>query len=1351
MDQGINGYRTGTVYFELILPLNEKQGQFETGSMGWLATYTDVKYEIVMEANRQILRGSFLAEPSAANPSTIGNSISEMNVVIRVLRMKNGEKVQPTFTLWLEGNKVDAQVVDGIPTNVVTGSAATCETHGGKEYQTVTPAEITVSAAQRFNLALERAAAPFTSQLDTFDFSTGNNLALNKSTGTVSGRIFCYGLTLQLVGKDATSGLKGVEIPDDGGTITFDITMGSKYTDYNSKTTNLDSTAFRAQVWSAAPSQMDIAQQDGRTIPTARNHPANAAPFNTPKANSSKRDGCFNGGTWTFTQDATNKQLYHVTVSGFKFDVSSVTNFPATTGDHNGVDSEGVYYNAASMQNAWNVQTACFSAGELWVVQPLKAKVNGTMKKIEEIYSDGNLEYSLKDTNFKVNGKATTQAVTTDDQSAYAFGLELPGAIESDIYYVTYNGSWNKPLTPGEFMGGYDYATPGQPMGIYHLISNDNPEGDHRGCAMEIFTKFDESFFDPDGKYKIKVFSPSSSNNVWWSGEQPEIKVLWVSRVYGRGWNNQRLTPDKSNSLGTGNDVEGDNYDWDMISAFSDGMSNGEQFEFYESLEKLEAATYVDSNGKTQHEQCIGVLVEIRGIVAPGMNHVELTINGKVREDCKPGYVYATVTHSRLWRIADVDGTAKQWYKDQGKVTDTTWTGNKRLQYIDQYVKEIMPSHLYYRDFEDKNTKPTKGFDGQTIPNTKYSVYELGMFKQIYWDKRVGGKTPVDRDKNHSNALQNTMQKIWYKSDGTTGGTYNRFHADNCLVVSHEVSIKKSTAQTVIDNGKTNSKTVYSLDKGQRVVDFKLTPSIKRTLGTGVAGEGNQTKTTITIKDTLPKELEYISGSACWGGTYTQDPGCANPGTVTGGTKLNPNVTKNSDGTTTLTWTLKDVVLTRLDTMELAPIYFSTRLTGALEDQQTIKNTATIQSTHDNLRKLTEANNNKAIFGITIQKSANVSIVKLADQDKVEINVPHGFTMYVGNNSSNDLNNQIIVDDFPYNNDAGGTSVHGAINVTEFTVNDLGRTNCQWFYTTDTKFQGKTSIYYMGNDKTTGVAGRDASQINYFTTANGWHSMTFDSAGKCTNLPVNTVQVVGVGTVPAGRTIQMHTTVALPGSCGGDVIYNNLMMDSLNSRASSRVVSRSISGLTWIDLNHDGIQDSAEMPAKSGVKVTLMKQDTSGQYQDVVSIQTGQQYDVTRGTAAQSYEQGKYLFYNLMPGTYAVRFEKGDFDITYYHPSPVNTGMNLDNFDQVDSDGVPTLAEDHTLLKTEITGIVMPTIEAMGEANTFDSPYHDSGFHPWTVELPNTGSTGTKSYTAAGWILVMGAAVLAIRKKRKRT
>ena len=82
---------------------------------------------------------------------------------------------------------------------------------------------VTVSAALRMNVQLK----PINDQYvdvgeKEYDFSTGNDLAVGRDNGTVTGCITGYGLTLQLYNAN-NNGMKGMEIPEGPITVTLDL------------------------------------------------------------------------------------------------------------------------------------------------------------------------------------------------------------------------------------------------------------------------------------------------------------------------------------------------------------------------------------------------------------------------------------------------------------------------------------------------------------------------------------------------------------------------------------------------------------------------------------------------------------------------------------------------------------------------------------------------------------------------------------------------------------------------------------------------------------------------------------------------------------------------------------------------------------------------------------------------------------------------------------------------------------------------------------------------------------------------------------------------------------------------
>ncbi|MEE1315484.1 MAG: LPXTG cell wall anchor domain-containing protein [Faecalimonas sp.] len=1336
---GVNGYRTGTVYFELVLPLPAEQGQFETGSMGWLSSYREAKYEIVEATVAgevcQVLRGSFLAEPSEGNVAAIGNSVNEMSVAIRVLNMKQGEKVQPQFTIWLEGNNVDAAVKDGIPTKIVTGIEYLCPNHSANEAPTVTPKEITVSAAPRYNLALRQADATQTSYLGDFDFASSNALAMDSDAGKRNGRISCFGLTLQLVGKDVTSGLKGVQLPDADTSISFDVRLYSEYKkDAGGNAVDINST-YRPLVWSAGANSSE-APEDGREVSIGINYAKAGAPLNQKDDGWTyvARDFCKNGGSWSFTKDATNPNLLHVTVSGFDIDLASVDNFPAADAGYTGELKSCAYYDPTSQLNAWELQEACFSAGELWIMQPFdRALEDGTMQAIEKEYGDGSVALSLRGFDLKVNGTLTQQVVSADDSQSTGLALKNPGDIATYVTYNKYQQSFGNALTDGCFLTGFDWATQGQKISIENMLGHNNAEAEFRGVAYEQLIKFDDVFFEPDGTYQAWVYAPNGN----WTATH---KIQWAAKPDGTGWAHGDLKPNEAG------------YDTEMRSAGPDDLV------YYEKLDALRA------DGKV----CVGAMLETRGVATESKNQIQFILDGVVKEDCPEGYVYMTTVNDRVWRMVDIGATARHFYNIEtdgdyyGKLDDTEegnalWAANE-LSLIDNYVKQNMP-HRHSKSYAEK----------WMVPDT------------YFFDKQVNTLKTDELHTRLKTALAE-KQKISYNEDGgDPTGDHDYMYLDSCMVAPHVTAIRKTTAQKAADG--VSAKRTYSMDNSQYIIDYELTPSIIRTAGTGTSGEQGDQVTNVYIEDVLPATLSYIAGSAYWGGTYEQDPDCKNPGTITGGERLAPAVTKNADGTTTLRWTLSGISLSQQGTVELEPIRFSCQILDTVGNGQSIANSASIWSDSDNKRLRTESNNNLAVWGITIQKASSFSIVKLADQNVVEAGADMGFTMYVGNNSANNAQNQIMVESLPYNGDGRGTSFHGTLRLTAFGVNAelLNWTDgLKFYYTSDTSKRGNTSSSYVVTD---------------FTPENGWTEFGFSTTAKAgilptlVALPEDCVQIVAVGTLPANQTLRMHVTMNIDGGEAGDQIVNQLSVDTLQSNARSRIVRRNLEGFTWLDQNANGLQDEVmnELTQLSHIKVTLLKLkdgvDTSdaaalrlaSNYEvyhydgdasnAAVVIETGQKVSVKLSTeakangdaanTAEAYSIGRYQFMDLPSGIFAVRFESGTGssgrDISSYLASPTKMGSS-ENMDS-DAEGCYSDTVAKELLYTMIFGIEMPTVDEMekGMMTLYEVKYQDSGFNNRGPILPDTGGIGSEWYTFGGLLFFAGAFIYYINlEKRER-
>lgn len=363
-------YASARVYFEFLLPTDQSEAYFETEGNGWLSA-AQYRYEeqttTINGIAYQVLHDSFLWKPASGDVSA-----AEMSghISVRVPSMVNKSSVQPIFSAWMEYNNVGVSYDNqNIPTGVAYGNGSVCAAHGNKsELATVTPDKVTVTCTPRYAVTLKRGETATTAWKGNFNFSTGNDSALDKDIGTYNGEISGYGIRLMVKGLDAEHGLRGCEFPKPGDKIEFKISMTTQWKSSNGGEMQYVTNEFVPRVWSADEFAYGT-QGDGRAVGGYNGAVSYGAPLNYD--NGGKDHSCKNGGTWTFGKPeiATwngNHRVLNVTVSGYEFDPEHL---PFTYERGRTTDTE--YYNPETVGNKyWNIQNAVFSTGEIWVVTP---------------------------------------------------------------------------------------------------------------------------------------------------------------------------------------------------------------------------------------------------------------------------------------------------------------------------------------------------------------------------------------------------------------------------------------------------------------------------------------------------------------------------------------------------------------------------------------------------------------------------------------------------------------------------------------------------------------------------------------------------------------------------------------------------------------------------------------------------------------------------------------------------------------------------------------------------------------------------------------------------------------------
>lgn len=1359
-----NNYNSARVYFELLLPATREQAYFSEDEMHWLhvdgeqVAYAYEKELVTIgDISYQVLHGSFLDNRKEGD---ITSALLSRNVIVRVLNMRNKSIIQPVFTVWLEHNDVGVENENGIPKGVVYGTKHECKAHKRVEYQSVLPDPVMVTCTPRYAAALERGESSSTSYTGDFDFSTGNERALNRTEVEAlwNGRMSAYGISLMVKGVDKEHGLRGCEFPQKGETIEFEIRLTTAYRPSNTVEFNLITSEFQPMVWSADAFMDGESQQDGRILQGTQ-IPNYAAPLNSGTI---AAYSCADGGTWTFSDggyaaDNPNHRVIKVTVSGYTFDPKRL---PYTF--ERGRETDTRYYDPKEVgEQYWKIEEAVFSTGEIWVVTPFyNTPGKDPEHYITAVKSTPSL--TLFQSIFLYNGilkreNETTKLWKMKESGEYicldtAMTLQNAGSFNTFLAMIKPLSDWNQPLTdecfhsPTELM---DYATPGTYADLEVWMEHDNPEGDAGGVAYNVMAKFDDAFFEPVTKKEMVAAGIQESGSlnstsfpwvshawtVWprydgvpgWLGEYEDYSALEPKMLYGttkdkNGWSHKdadkrELKPDE------------EGYDDEMMKAVPEDLV------WYDTMEELKADGAV----------CVAVLMEYRNLSNDGtmykdnptqMNHLHMAVHGKIKDTAKTGCIYAFTGYAAVWTQADVKKQAAEYFN----------TNEEELKVWDylNYSRNGFPS---YSPSAKDCGKVEMSAETYITPTHEWS-----------WKRCNSNGNEGENGKNGFG----TARKSYFQDETLIAGSGGFYFIDCVYVVDYETQIGLQVAQET-KNGV--SKKYYSMDAGESVVDFMVTPSAVRTKDfSGSSGETTTQYADVTIQVTLPKGLQYYPGTAWWGGKYQQDDSAQMPGMVTGGQRLVPEIQSNGDGTT-LTWILEHVPLK--EAMEhLDPIYFSCHIGNADDLANDVFNgaelpvRADIWSTLDQNRAHGPAFKNQANDSIIITKGNALTIIKRADQAVVDIGQPMSFTMKVYNGSSGPYEGWIA--DILPRNGVGRSNYDGDVLVDEFKITDsaVNLSGVTFYYTTEESYSDIQDITNLDGVINNG-------KWTKFTLN---ENLTWQPGEEAQSKPITAIAYHG--SVPMNGKIEMKITLRLPGGHAGDVLHNRLMFNNLFSSDLCQIISRTLEGLAWMDWDADGIQDGMEVIGTgsgllSGIEVSLWKLRPNGDagkeedyeayhYQDdsklpQVVVKTGCQISVQAkgGDAAEEYTSGRYKFTDLPPGTYAVKFKdpQGKSIISPLIASPVNQGSD----ERRDSDGEATYSKDRaTLQQTRILNIDMPEAKNL-QVLIYESKYHDSGFYERGYKLPDSGGMGTLPYTIGGTAILGGTlSYLLFRRKKQK-
>ena len=749
--------------------------------------------------------------------------------------------------------------------------------------------------------------------------------------------------------------------------------------------------------------------------------------------------------------------------------------------------------------------------------------------------------------------------------------------------------------------------------------------------------------------------------------------------VYGK-WSAADTELDKSQPLWHGEENTRDDGGTADMDKFSfDTTTDGNCLVYYNTLAELKAA------GKT----CVAVLYQVRNCCIRNGREVSVGHMMQVSEDVsKIGRSYATTMDMRAWT------TYRPFYR-KPLVGDPGW---QRLS-KNGITLQGRSSLLYQGLIEGNGEAATKPTDDYVIGTTKDG-------KEITWN--IGKPTLVKPDGG-----KNCYQKTQYSNGYEVGGSHSGYKFGNTvLVATQNASVGITT--TDVDQGNI-PRHDYLLDNGQRTVTVEVTPKItmQSNVKKDLAIFDGRTETKVAVTVGLPQDLTLQQGTLEFNYTHSD----YKQGDLTWDMQYqyydtdskewcdfdfkenyaNPDGYQPRETRLVLTTTITDAQKTLPTFSFKGNIGYPADPEKDIQGPQSADSStwykdltiqAEIHSTYEeqaDSKEINAALGREASTTITVFKNSKSVINKTARESLVEVG--DDLTYVLTYQQFNTGSNLELCDVLPYDSKA----FHGAYALKSVQVEVKPKDpNGSWDTKGLTLTYGDSSAVVLKD----GVLQRDSILTNSakgqtLNAANcevekGDNSVSYtlnkllvhkangpSELGtlyfKMTDVPESTVQIT-VTLTPIQETADgtklltdSDNTTQQPADRYSNVYFSKIDRKNYitSPAASIKVLSRSISGLAWLDQNHDGVyttklNSEAEKNVGSdkllsGITVTLLqKQNPDASAEPLYKDADGTPYYGVTDTlgnpvpSVKTDEFGRYTFAYLPKGSYYVLFTDAD-------------------------------------------------------------------------------------------------------------
>ena len=511
-------------------------------------------------------------------------------------------------------------------------------------------------------------------------------------------------------------------------------------------------------------------------------------------------------------------------------------------------------------------------------------------------------------------------------------------------------------------------------------------------------------------------------------------------------------------------------------------------------------------------------------------------------------------------------------------------------------------------------------------------------------------------DKNGNNVEENLLpNRPGDKTDGNSIATYKvtNFDANGNVILSADPEENmiywNQVAESIyVDTFHVTTKTKVDKPLYQTKEDINITVNGDYTGSPAVDYDG-------ALNVTLPEGIHYKAGTA--------------KDTVNNVDLPDPTPITNSDGTTTLRWTLSQVDINRGSEIKFSATSDFTQITfkeSGYTDRLKVETVgemwvsgspATKDKSDSRARYSSDDFILQMVQQIILSKESSKPLIEVGNTDPVGVDTSITYKVKMVNESAAAIPNAKLLDVLPYHNDGRGTIFNGEYTVEEISVSEE-----------DAKITfSNTSINFD----------TDPNKVS------GWTSYTPSVTPKAQIKDTKAI-LVSYDSLAVGESIELTVKIQPTGQKAGDLLVNNASMNSdlnlpVNSQmAWTRVYGRDLSGYVWYDDDYDGLigtksDGSPEDPvANIPVKLYRTSQDDAS-YKDklVKESLTGEKFVNDSGDSLiKTDADGKYTFTNLPEGEYIAEFVIEDIVVT--KKIVIVTKKKVGNDDTLNSKADPT-------------------------------------------------------------------------------